>query len=1143
MQCPECFTTGLEANERIATQYGSKRDKFIYATRCPNDECDCTRVPPREIRHQLETGFSRVTLGKLFREFSFRTAATFTALVLLVGAIVLATGGLSIPLPFNTTDTVAASGSPYGNLTTTDAGSLLVSNETGNWTIYEYGGHYVVSAEQNGTIVYLNPTGNVTPTPYVYETRSAAHDAILAWGAKHDQHPSHFPAPNTSNSTSLGQHTNWTMFESNGSYVVAGRINGSLVYLYPNGTYSEFPYVYPDFPDAERAISNWELHDDRFPSRLPSIEPVTYEEVHHDLVTWDPNGTKWSPADPDPADYDWNWDWWRDTDTPSDDSGQANTSDDIDATNTSETKTAYRVRGTVTDNNDEPIGDATVHLHSTHQTTKTDSNGSYRFENVTPGNHVVYVDPSNNSSLAATDPVEFTMTDAGDIQVHGEPANAVYFTSSDGTVAENTIQLLTRQHQPIQVHGTGSSMTSKIRFDQPLNAEQTTVTLIGVDTATRNTTTFTGYETNGTVTMGGNTNVQRQQLSLRGTPVSKPITRTGTYRGTNPEVPILGNLRPRNVQVTLSANRSKNRVTDTGQVTLNPSPTNIALLETAKADLSSDGDSQTNGVGRSGTYEIAARWHIFNDYYDYTMDGFVRLQRCSDTNCETIRTVERNQIGEYEESVSTSGTITATVELEKDETIRVQTECHCTADSHVQVDSQVLATYQDDVTQTKTISVDGNVPPESASLTLTGTKALESRYDIPRVRVDGDARTGDTVTDKSVLFYAPADGYYEVAIPWRVKAYTVNAWGTELGGSTELELHVAGREVLSKSAYTMAGEEETHSGTYTTTVYLEKGDIIESTVEARNAGKATIFGADGGVVTRADTGRVTVSVNNEAKQTTALSADESRTLTVPLDTGQNRISVSTSDGKAVEYALEYVEQNGTKSPTVRVGNRTVCSLAGVFDGRQTCDVPQSKLDPTQNETVDITTDSGPVNYTVEYQARAIPEDATVTFDGTTYRYPNDFNSTGRLMARTEGAATRNISALTLGETDVHVRADSVDGLHPSVVATLEYTGEHRQTERPVVVVESPNGSTHQRPVPDTALASNGTLHGNYTMTLPATWFGDGDNVVRVRTTGRSQVRAVVTSSGLIYQNQTFNETTTVSRFLPNDRLHRSRNVA
>lgn len=1129
MQCPKCFTTGLEANSRIAKQYDTERDRLVYATRCPNEDCNCTRVPPSEIRQQLKTGLSRVEIGHLFNDIRLRTVVTVTAFVFLVGAVLLATGGLSVPSSLGTLDAATTSDSPYANLTTADSGPLNVSNELGNWTLYEYDGHYVVSADQNGSVSYLHPNGNVTTTLYVYDTRTDAENAILAWNTKHDQQPSRYPTPHAPAETPLLATSNWTLFEYNGSYVVAGRLDGSLVYLYPNGTYSEHPYVYADLPDATWAIINWETYYDQFPDRFPSVDPVTFEAVQYDLDAWDPNGVKWSPKNPSFSDYDWHWDWGDDTDStttrppPSD-------SRDVTETNTSESRTAYQVQGSVADSSDEPVEGATVHLHSDPRTATTGPNGSYRFENVTPGDHVIYVEPPTNSSLAATEAVAFTMTDRGGIQVDGDPANAVYFETSDGTVAKNSLQLLTRPRQSIRVHGTGSSMASVVRFDQPSNAKNTTVTLTGIHTATENTTQLTGHETSATVSVDGNTDVQSQRLSLHGAPTSKTVQTSGTYRGTNPEVPITGNLRPRNVQITLSANRSENRVTDSGELTLDTAPTKIALRESAKASGWTSSERTTNAVGRSGTYEIQADWRMSNSYYDHEMDGEIRLQICSDGDCETIKTVEKDDLGGYQNhwSRSASGTITASLTLESGDTIRVLTDCSCGSNSDVTVGQQIIATYQDENSGTTTVAVDGNLPPKAASLTLTGTESVETSYETPRLRVDGDVWSGDTITDESVLFYAPEEGHYDVVIPWRVNAYTMGTWGDDIGGFAELTLVVDGQEVLSKDAYTMAGEQEEYLGTYNTTVHLEKGDRIKAVVKARDAGIATVSKQDDGVVTRSNTGRVTVSVNNESKRTTTLAAGESQTLSIPLDLGENRVTLTTSGGNTVKYAFEYVERNGTASPLVSVANRTVCSFSGVFAGQKTCDVPRSQLDAGAPETFNITTASGPVNYTIDYQARATPEQATVTIDGTTYEYPDDFTGSGPLATEFAHAVSQTISALSLGENDVQVSVDSVDDLDPSLVATLQYTGEQRQTQRPVVVVESADGTPRTKSVPDSALASNGTLTGNYTMTLPADWFGPGDNVVRVRTADSSQVRAVVESSGLRYQNRTFNETAATS---------------
>ena len=291
MKCPSCFTTGLEEKQKITKFYDSTEEQIIYGSKCPNDDCDIDQVPPEEARAQLDTGFSLSieSLTSIFRELSFRTLAAFFGLFLLTGVFMLATAG--IPIDLGDTGAATASESPYSNLSTADDqqnASFEVYQETDNWTIYTYSNSYIVAGQINGTVTYLEPQGETSTGPYYFSNITAARNAILAWGSKHQEQPNQYPSPTQPNNTA-DQTTPWQIFEHNNSYVVAGELNGSIVYLHPNGSHLETPFVYGNYSNARNAIVEWEsnrLND----SELPNINPADKTEVASDLNEWDPDG-------------------------------------------------------------------------------------------------------------------------------------------------------------------------------------------------------------------------------------------------------------------------------------------------------------------------------------------------------------------------------------------------------------------------------------------------------------------------------------------------------------------------------------------------------------------------------------------------------------------------------------------------------------------------------------------------------------------------------------------------------------------------------------------------------------------------------------------------------------------------------------
>lgn len=1122
LECPDCRSP-LAPLSRLASQYDDHRHELIYASRCPNGGCATEQVSPATIRSQLEaaTNDSAGPLAKLSRltttlrpSLSFnptldfeidRSAVMLAAIIglLLIGVLLAVTGLLPASLGNDSSGTAAA----YANLTKVSDPTLNTYNETGNWTIYEYNGQFVATGKLNGSIVYLRPSGNVTQTPYFYDLRPDVRKAILAWSSKHGENPARYPNPDAPAASELTPTwtTNWSIFKHNGSYVVSGKINGTVVYLYPNGTYHKDPFFYENKTNAKGAIIIWELHRDQFPEILPSAEPVTTDEVRSDLEEWDSDRSSETPGDPPDLD-------WDDRDDP------------VNKSDPSDQQESHVVRGEVTDSNGESVEGATVHLHSNPRTTTTGPNGSYTFHNVTPGNHTLYVDPPENTSLAATKPVNLTMTESGDLRVHGSPDHVTFFATTEGTVSENSLHLRTPPEQPISARGNGSAMQTALHFEQPLNAENTTLTLTSVYTATEQATTITGRNTSETISIDGNTDTGPSQLLLKGQSATRNITTSGTYTGTDPELPIKGNLVPRHAQIILSSSLSKENLSNHGVANPDTRP-----LRTTFNDPAIDGDgthdyddvTTTEPVRRNGTYDIAVSWSMYNSYYDTETTGTVVLKACDSTDCRTVEKVERD-VGEYYGRGKASGTIETTLQLTEGEYIKADVD---TFDGKVEVERQIVTTYRGSRDPaTNTLTVDGNLKPTDATIRLTGKNAVKTKYGIPRAHVAGNPRSGDTIRTNKTLFVAPESGYYEVELPWQVEAWTVGVWGTEVGGDAALSLNIAGDEVLSKSVYTTAGEEETKSGTYTNRVYLEKGETIVVRMNARDGADADIFSNADGVVTRAATGRVTLSVNGQTLKTKFLSRGESTTRSLPLEPGTNTITVQTSGGKAVGYQIEAVERTGTKSPSVAVGDTSVCSFSGVFEGSETCSIPKSLLEPDSRATLNLTTDSGPVNWTFDYDARATPQNTMVTVNGTTYHYPEDFNGSGPLATVFKPTASRNISTLGLGTNDVHVATDPVDGLQPEVVSKLLYATEAERTAKPTVVVKSADGSKYTKTVPDSALTARGKLTASYTMSLPADWFAAGENVILVQTPDQSLVRARLRSSGLYSQYHSFNRT-------------------
>lgn len=122
---------------------------------------------------------------------------------------------------------------------------------------------------------------------------------------------------------------------------------------------------------------------------------------------------------------------------------------------------------------------------------------------------------------------------------------------------------------------------------------------------------------------------------------------------------------------------------------------------------------------------------------------------------------------------------------------------------------------------------------------------------------------------------------------------------------------------------------------------------------------------------------------------------------------------------------------------------------------------------------------------------------------------------------------QNITSLTLGENQIQVEANPVDGIQTAATATLQYDGEIQRTSKPKVVVKNANGETHSKSIPSSAL-TDGKLYDSYTTDLPGDWFSSGKNVVMVKTSDSTQVVAKVEGSGVKYQSRQFKISSTVT---------------
>ncbi|MDR5657607.1 hypothetical protein RH831_10505, partial [Halodesulfurarchaeum sp. HSR-GB] len=221
---------------------------------------------------------------------------------------------------------------------------------------------------------------------------------------------------------------------------------------------------------------------------------------------------------------------------------------------------------------------------------------------------------------------------------------------------------------------------------------------------------------------------------------------------------------------------------------------------------------------------------------------------------------------------------------------------------------------------------------------------------------------------------------------------------------------------------------------------------------------------------------------------------------------------------ATDYTVNANETSATQDPSLSVEGTTVFIHSGVFDKKQTVDVPSSLLstEPTQ---FNISTSDGTMNWTANYTAQAALTSTTVEVGDKSHVWPDDFSGSGTLPLPSDDLPAQvNISSLTTGEQSISIHTEPVEGIETKAEATLVYDGNTKQSTDPEVTIIKPDGSSNTMKLPDSAL-DDGELMSQFDTTIPPNWLGTRENEIIVRTADDSVVSATITTKGLEYQNK------------------------
>jgi len=766
------------------------------------------------------------------------------------------------------------------------------------------------------------------------------------------------------------------------------------------------------------------------------------------------------------------------------------------------------LHGAVRDSQGQPIEGVTVTITSTGQEVTTDADGTYAFnEHLPAGTHTLQASQQGLS----TPPITLSAEYNGDITVDGSPDHAVYVEGSDGTVAQNKLSLIMPDSgaaNPITLSGTGSDMTGTIRFQSRANANSTSITLSGVQSSDHQQVSVSP-NTPRVVQINGNT-APDAEINLSSTPVSETVTEQGETSSTT-SFDIQGNL------------------PTTPTITLNPA--SESTHQTASARLSGQQSSTPVTITNRGNVQTPV---------DVTLRG-------------ESWTRDRQQTGTTETGFSTE------------------------IDGYQQPDGQQGSLPELSVTATEREAV--------ASYSGGGVKDPQYYYGGRTDKVFTAPENGtyrvDWVAHQKVTYDRYMECSWDDDCGWSTSAGIL----VETDDGRERLDEAAYVEASAYAGSAGSSDVGVASENGTTTVQLTAGDSIYvhgAVGTLRSASRTVRWQTDtrvGGVERLESAGDVTVSAGGVEKTVQDLQKGESSTVALPLTTGSNDIGVSTSGPVGVDYELEWTEHHRTSGASVQKNGETVASIDEGFTGTRMLEIPASAVPPGESEfvftgprqadrydvalewtsktvtkqpevttssgrtlfsksgrltaaqtvevdepipageTVTVASGDGTLDYELSYPATVVADAPTVSVNDETYAYPSAFNASG---SRLTESVSLNSSALTLGQNELRVSADPVDGIQPDVTATVSYKGSLIITNEPTVTVTNGDGESHTAEVPASQL-QDGRLMGNASLNLPGEWFTTGKNTVRVQTADGSVVEAKLTARGIYQQEREFTE--------------------
>lgn len=207
-----------------------------------------------------------------------------------------------------------------------------------------------------------------------------------------------------------------------------------------------------------------------------------------------------------------------------------------------------------------------------------------------------------------------------------------------------------------------------------------------------------------------------------------------------------------------------------------------------------------------------------------------------------------------------------------------------------------------------------------------------------------------------------------------------------------------------------------------------------------------------------------------------------------LSSGEHTIRL-TSESGAYTARIQWQEQGSAVYPATIIDGKRGCEPED-FANNLSCPLPSESKQPGAHS-INFIGGSNTFDYRLNTTAKAVPNKATVSING------EDYILAPITAKKSRWERSQPINSLSVGENEISTTSSQIKGIKPDVTATLAYSFNVIPSRNATITVINSNGSRFNKQIPRSAIA-NGRLVKQVTLEMPAEWFTNGDNTVRIQ---------------------------------------------